>query len=67
MKILERVHTYLDFQRMPNKRKCWLICNSCHYRWEDIETEYVHMVYNDGTRFICDECAEEIKNNSSNT
>lgn len=59
-------------QALPalKSKNCWSYCNGCKKKWADIETKFAHMTIKniDGetaTRFLCDQCADELDNDLS--
>lgn len=62
MYIWEKQQTLIE--AMPNliRRNCWQKCYNCVLPWSENESKYVNMIKTeDGIRYICDCCTEEIK------
>jgi hypothetical protein len=66
MKVWEQFKALGDARASLKGRNCWRACWFCSLKWDDCETEYVHMLVTDKneTRFICDVCNEKRKKNN---
>ena len=62
MRIWENFKTKSDFASIKNKRQCWSICHECKNKWEEIETDHVHMfMLKTEARYLCDGCKNKLK------
>lgn len=61
MKVWREHKTKENFMPSCRTRFCWQVCYDCKEAWQDIDTQYVNMIYTTKTLYICDNCAKNDK------